>query len=222
MLLPEPVTQASMEPHSIFREREFLSSHIERFLVRSVSVKDVLSVWSGLRPLVRNGIGNTSKLSRDHKLLVSPSGLISVIGVKWTTYRRMGEDAIDRSASIGKLPSAPPRTADLHLHGWMPNRSPDKIEATELVYGSDLPALQVLSEDDSTMDDLLHPWLPYKRHEAVWAIRHEMARNVEDLPPRRTRALSLDARAAIEAAPTVVPLIAQEVSTPGKAGGFLV
>ena len=207
----EPVAQASVEPHSLLREREFLSSHIQRFLGRSVAAKDVLSVWSGLRPLVRKGKGNTSKLSRDHRILVSPSGLVTVIGGKWTTYRRMGEDTIDRAASVGKLPSAPSRTANLHLHGWIPNEFPGSVEEAERVYGSDLPALQALSKDDATMDNLLHPRLPYKRQEVVWSVRHEMARNVEDVLARRTRALSLDARAAIEAAPTVATLIAREL-----------
>jgi glycerol-3-phosphate dehydrogenase len=172
--------------------------------------EEILSVFSGLRPLVRKGHAKTSKLSRDHTILVSPSGLVTVTGGKWTTYRRMGQDTIDRAAEVAALPKSPSRTLELKLHGWTPEPG-TAASAWECVYGSDLPAMQALSSEDPGLDALLHPRLPFKLREVVWAARHEMARTVEDVLARRTRALFLDARAAMEAAPTVAKLLAREL-----------
>ena len=172
--------------------------------------EEILSVWSGLRPLVRKSGVRTSRLSRDHTILVSASGLITVTGGKWTTYRRMGQDTIDRATQIASLPNRPSPTLELKLHGW--TREPTTANSTwESVYGSDLPALQALSKQDATLDALLHPRLPFRLREVVWAARYEMARSVEDVLARRTRALFLDARAAIQAAPAVADILAREL-----------
>jgi glycerol-3-phosphate dehydrogenase len=168
-------------------------------------------VFSGLRPLVRKGHAKTSKLSRDHTILVSPEGLVTVTGGKWTTYRRMGQDTIDRAAQVSGLPKSPSKTLVLKLHGWTPEPTPAN-SAWECVYGSDLPALQALSNGDAGIDALLHPRLPFRLREVVWAVRYEMARTVEDVLARRTRALLLDARAAIEAAPMVAGILARELN----------
>jgi glycerol-3-phosphate dehydrogenase len=160
---------------------------------------------------VRKGHAKTSKLSRDHTILVSPSGLVTVTGGKWTTYRRMGQDTIDRAAQVASLLKSPSRTVDLKLHGWTPE--PTTATSTwECVYGADLPAIQALSSEDPNLDALLHPRLPFRLREVVWAVRHEMARTVEDVLARRTRALFLDARAAMEAAPTVADILARELN----------
>lgn len=204
----EAVDKASVEPRAMQKERSFLLDHIAKYLGRKPTPDQVQSVWSGLRPLVRKGGGSTSKLSRDHTILISPSGLVTVTGGKWTTYRRMGEDAINRATESCGLPKKPSHTRDLHLHGWT-----QEIPAAESdrVYGSDLPQIKQLSVDDPALDALLHPRLPYRLREVVWAARHEMARTVEDVLARRTRALFLDARAAIEAAPAVADLLAREL-----------
>ncbi|HZY73393.1 MAG TPA: glycerol-3-phosphate dehydrogenase/oxidase [Edaphobacter sp.] len=203
------VERASAEPRSLAGERSFLFEHISRYFGRRPGGDEILSVWSGLRPLVRDGGSKTSKLSRDHKILVSKSGLVTVTGGKWTTYRRMGEDAVNHGAEVAGLRKAASRTLDLRLHGWTEDSG--RMAESERVYGSDLPLLQRLSEEDTQLDGLLHPRLPYRMREVVWAARHEMARTVEDVLARRTRALFLDARAAMEAAPAVASLLAKEL-----------
>lgn len=205
----EGVDRAVVEPRSMESERRFLLDHIERYFGRRPRAEEILSVWSGLRPLVKSGNGKTSTLSRDHRILVSNSGLVTVTGGKWTTYRRMGQNAIDHAAEVAGLAKVASRTLDLRLHGWTDRSA--KMAESERVYGSDLPLLQKLSEDEPALDGLLHPRLPYRLREVVWAARFEMARTVEDVLARRTRALFLDARAAIEAAPIVADVLAKEL-----------
>ncbi len=190
-------------------ERSFLFEHIARYFGRKPKTEEILSVWSGLRPLVRKGNGKTSKLSRDHTILVSKSGVVTVTGGKWTTYRRMGQDAIDHAAEVAGLPKVASRTLDLKLHGWMDQSA--SVAESERVYGTDLPMIQQMSAEDPALEQLLHPRLPYRLREVIWAARYEMARTVEDVLARRTRALFLDARAAIEAAPAVADLLAKEL-----------
>jgi glycerol-3-phosphate dehydrogenase len=205
----EAVDHAAIEPHALASERHFLLDHIVKYFGRRPKSGEILSVWSGLRPLVKQGSGATSKLSRDHTVLVSKTGLVTVTGGKWTTYRRMGQDAIDRAAEIAGLPRIASTTLDLRLHGWSDKMG--TVPDSERVYGSDLPNLQALSAADPSLDMLLHPRLPYRLREVVWAAQCEMARTVEDVLARRTRALFLDAQAAIEAAPTVAEALAKEL-----------
>ncbi|HEY4354989.1 MAG TPA: glycerol-3-phosphate dehydrogenase/oxidase [Acidobacteriaceae bacterium] len=206
----ESVPEASSHPHAMPKETEFLAGHIQKYLGRTVAAGDVLSMWSGLRPLVRKGNLATSKLSRDHHIERSPSGLFTVLGGKWTTYRKMGEDAISQAVHVAGLAAAPSRSSDLRLHGWQPQPAHDAGE-WERVYGSDLDEVKSLGAQDEALNEHLHPQLPYLRREVVWAIRKEQARTVEDVLARRTRALFLNARAAIEAAPEVSRLLAAEL-----------
>ena len=209
-----PVESKSAEPRALPEEKKFLREHIARYLGRAPRPEEILSVWSGLRPLVRKCGVATSKLSRDHTIFISPSGLITVTGGKWTTYRRMGQDTIDRAAQVAALPTQPSRTLELKLHGWTLDTNMAATTASsawDSVYGSDLPAVLALSSQDANLDALLHPRLPFRLREVVWAARYEMARKVEDVLARRTRALFLDARAAIEAAPAVANLLAREL-----------
>jgi glycerol-3-phosphate dehydrogenase len=205
----ESVHHASVEPRSMESERSFLFEHIARYFGRRPRPEEILSVWSGLRPLVKKGDGNTSKLSRDHTIRVSKSGLVTVTGGKWTTYRRMGQDAIDHAAEVAGLAKVASRTLDLKLHGWTDQAA--NMAEPERVYGTDLPSLQKLSADDPALDGLLHPRLPYRLREVVWAARFEMARTVEDILARRTRALFLDAKVAMETAPLVADVLAKEL-----------
>jgi glycerol-3-phosphate dehydrogenase len=206
----EPVERASDEPRAMQSEKQFLLDHIARYFDRRPKPEEILSMWSGLRPLVRRNGAKTSQLSRDHTILVSPSGLITVTGGKWTTYRRMGQDAIDRACIVAGLPKAPSKTLEMKLHGWTDAPAANASE-WERVYGSDLPALDAISQQDPSLDALLHPRLPFRKREVVWAARKEMARTVEDVLARRTRALFLDARAAIEAASEAASLLAVEL-----------
>lgn len=210
-----PVDRTSIEPHSTTAERQFLLDHITRYFDRRPRPEEILSMWSGLRPLVRKKGAKTSQLSRDHSVLVSSTGLVTVIGGKWTTHRRMGQDAIDHACAVAALPKRPSKTLEMKLHGWTDNTSTGDTSMArsewERVYGSDLAALHAISAQDASLDGLLHPRLPYRTSEVVWAARYEMARTVEDVLARRTRALFLDARAAVDAAPAVACLLAKEL-----------
>jgi Glycerol-3-phosphate dehydrogenase len=205
----ELVGGATVEPRALDIEKSFLLDHIGRYFGRRPGPEEILSVWSGLRPLVKKGNAKTSKLSRDHTILVSPMGLITVTGGKWTTYRRMGFDTINRACEVARLPKAPSRTLELKIHGWTMDQAGES--GWENVYGSDLPVLHALSTARPELATLMHPRLPFRMREVVWAARYEMARTVEDILARRTRALFLDARAAIDAAPAVASLLAAEL-----------
>ncbi|MGA8026417.1 MAG: glycerol-3-phosphate dehydrogenase/oxidase [Bryobacteraceae bacterium] len=206
----EPVERAEMEPRAMPEERRFLLEHVEYYLGRKPQTNEISSVWSGQRPLVgRDAASTTAALSRDHTILISNSKLITIVGGKWTTYRRMAEDAIDRAAPLAGLPVVPSRTAELRLHGASKNLPDSK--GWKRVYGTDLPKLDAIANEDAEFGELLHPQLPFRRCEAIWAARHEMARSVEDVLARRTRALFLDAKASIEAAPATARLMAREM-----------
>jgi glycerol-3-phosphate dehydrogenase len=141
-------------------------------------------------------------------VLVSPSGLVTITGGKWTTYRRMGEDCVNQAAQVGGLEPRPSRTSELRLHGWSDELDPSDPQS---VYGTDIEGLQDLIDQRPELGEPVNPSLPYKQCEVVWAARVEMARRVEDVLARRTRALLLDARASIEAAPLVARLMAEEL-----------
>ena len=206
----EPVDRVTAEPRAMASEKKFLLDHIARYLDRKPSPAEILSIWSGLRPLVRKAGMRTSQLSRDHSILVSPAGLITVTGGKWTTYRRMGQDTMDRASEFVPLSKRKSPTLEMKLHGWTDQPDPSASE-WERVYGADLPLLRALSAAEPALNAPLHPRLPYKLRDVVWAARYEMSRSVEDVLARRTRALFLDARAAIEAAPAVASLLASEL-----------
>ncbi len=202
------VSKAPIEPRPLEEEIEFLVSHAARYLNKDPRRSDVLSVFTGLRPLVKSGKGSsTAALSRDHTLVVSKAGLITITGGKWTTYRKMAVDTVNRAAEVAQLATQPSSTAGLKLHGWQEQASPYPLG----VYGSDLPALSQVFAERPEWDEPLHPRLPYHTGEVVWAARYEMARTVEDVLSRRTRALLLDARASLEAAPKVAELLAEEL-----------
>ncbi|HVN94442.1 MAG TPA: glycerol-3-phosphate dehydrogenase/oxidase [Terracidiphilus sp.] len=205
-----PIDTTSPEPRALPEEKKFLRDHIARYLGRAPRPEEILSVWSGLRPLVRKSGVKSSKLSRDHTIMVSASGVVTVTGGKWTTYRRMGQDTVNRAAQVAGLPKRPSPTLELKLHGWT-GEATSANSPWESVYGSDLAAIRALSTQNPTLDALLHPRLPFRLREVVWAARYEMARSVEDVLARRTRALFLDARAAIEAAPVVADILAREL-----------
>jgi glycerol-3-phosphate dehydrogenase len=168
----------------------------------------VLSIYAGLRPLVKRGAGgSTAALSREHVLVVSSGGLITITGGKWTTYRHMAEDTVDKAMKVGNLPKAACVTKKLKLHGYQ--EQPD--DEPWGVYGSDAPQVKKLLGSVRGWHERLHPNLPYRVGEVVWAARYELARTVEDVLARRTRALLLDARASIDVAPKVAALLAEEL-----------
>lgn len=206
----DPVPEAAYDPRAMPAERKFLMEHIERFLGRRPKENEIRSMWSGQRPLVRQqDAASTAALSRDHTILISPSKLVTITGGKWTTYRKMAQDVIDRAAPLGGLLPGTSQTAELRLHGWAARAEAEND--WEQVYGADLPLLHSLPEEDPELEEFLHPGLPFRKAEVVWAARHEMAQTVDDVLARRTRALFLDAEASMEAAPAVARLMAGEL-----------
>ena len=203
-----PVTNISLEPRPLAEEIEFLLTHIGRYLTRNPGRSDILSVFAGLRPLLRSsGQGKTAMLPRDHAILVSSSGLVTVSGGKWTTYRKMAEDAVDQAEAVAGLTARPSVSKQLHLHGWKEIADDEPWE----VYGADSGRLFELAGQEHAGNELLHPRLPYRVCQVIWAVRHEYARTVEDVLARRTRALLLDATASMEMAPRVARLMAVEL-----------
>jgi glycerol-3-phosphate dehydrogenase len=204
-----PMDHTVLEPRPLPEEIDFLLAHAARYLTKDPTPGDVLSAFAGLRPLVSFGDGeNTAAISREHTVQISRSGLVTITGGKWTTYRKMAEDTVDHAAVLAQLEEKPAVTKDLHIHGF--HKNPEEFEALA-IYGSDAPALQDLIREDSAYNDVLHPAMPTCAGEVIWSVRYEMARTVEDFLSRRTRALILDARASMEMAPRVAELMAREM-----------
>ncbi len=208
-----PVEEVSLEPRPLQGEVELVLRNAARYLAAAPGPGDVRSVFAGLRPLVgKERGGDTAALSRDHHLEVSASGLVTTAGGKWTTYRRMGQQAVDRATEVAGLPPRPSRSAHLGIHGWTEEGGEEPLD----VYGSDAPALSELTEGRAELAARLHPSLPYLKAQVVWAVRREFARTVEDVLARRTRALLLDAAASAEAAPAVAEIMAGELGRDGR------
>ncbi|OWP62561.1 FAD-dependent oxidoreductase [Hymenobacter amundsenii] len=205
-----PLPAASAEPRAQEAEIDFILRTAGRYLTRAPGRADVLSVFAGLRPLAAptKGATSTKEISRSHKIIVSESGLLTITGGKWTTYRRMAEDAVDRAVALGLLPAASSRTARQLIHGAQP--TPDH-QALLAAYGTDAPALRQLMASEPDLAEKLDPSFDFTRAEVVWAARSELARTVEDVLARRVRLLFLDAQAAIRAAPVVAELLAREL-----------
>jgi glycerol-3-phosphate dehydrogenase len=160
-------------------------------------------MFAGLRPLVKKDASSSTKaLSRDHVIRISSSGLITITGGKWTTYRKMGEDVIDQAQAVGSLLESPSKTAHLKLRGY----TEEKLSEPWWVYGSDAKDIQALTNQTKLSDAL-----PYNEAQVRYAIREEFARTIEDVLARRTRALLLDAKASLEVAPRVAAILAEEL-----------
>jgi glycerol-3-phosphate dehydrogenase len=206
-----PIDHPSYEPLPFEQEIEFVLDTAGRYLSRPPQRSDILSVYVGIRPLVKaSGAdpGKTSALSRDHTIHIDQSGLLTIVGGKWTTYRHMAEDAMNHAITLGRLPDRPCVTRDLRIHGYLEGVGPN---GDLWVYGADAEKIKAIASQSPSMAARLHPALPYIAAEVAWAAREEMARTVEDVLARRTRALFLNARAAIAMAPAVATLLAHEL-----------
>jgi glycerol-3-phosphate dehydrogenase len=204
-----PIDAIPVEPIPRDEEIDWLLATSARYLIRDPERADVRATFAGIRPLVRDGgEESTAALSRDHTINVSKSGLVTIAGGKWTTYRKMAEDTIDCAMAIAQLPERSCTTVELSLHGHSTAVEPDAALAP---YGSDAPGLRRLIEQSPELAKRLHPDFDDVAAQVVWAVRHEMARTVEDVLARRLRALFLDTRASIAMAPTVAALMAAEL-----------
>jgi len=203
-----PVGNISLEPVALESEIDFILSTAGRYLTVPPKRTDVVSVFAGLRPLAAPSGQDkrTKEVSRSHKILVSPSGLFSIIGGKWTTYRKMGEDMMDKVESEMQWAHTPTRTAAMPVHGSV---SPLPEEGPLSFYGSDQPAVQQLITDDG--GEWISQKLGLYKGQLTWAVRQEAARTVEDFLSRRTRSLLLDARESIRVSPLVARLMAAEL-----------
>lgn len=208
-----PVDHAEIEPLPRREEIDFLISHASRYLSGHPSIEDIRSVFAGIRPLVHGREDSTAALSRDHHVIVSPSGLVTVAGGKWTTYRKMGEDTVSIAAKVADLEERPSETRLLRLHGASGQPEPDGPFAR---YGSDRDMIRQFIMADSNLEERIHPALPYRKIDVVWSVRYEMARTLTDVLSRRLRALVLDARAAIEMASRTAEIMAEELGEDRK------
>jgi len=198
-----------VEPVALDQEIDFMLSTGSLYLAKAPTRADVLSVYAGIRPLVKTGnTKNTAQLSRDHVIHIDRSGLLSIAGGKWTTYRNMAQDCVDQAATLGDLPEVRCVTKNLNIHGYHVNAS---VFGSLSFYGTDAIAIRSLIADHPKLGELLDPELPYVAAEVVWAAREEMARTLEDVLARRTRALFLNAKAAVRMAPRAAELLAREL-----------
>ncbi|HET9826781.1 MAG TPA: glycerol-3-phosphate dehydrogenase/oxidase [Chitinophagaceae bacterium] len=207
-----PVSEASSEPTATNEEIDFVLQHIQKYLTKDPERSDIRSVFAGLRPLVKGQSKTTAGLSRDHLITISDSELITVTGGKWTTYRKMAEDvleiAIHKLGLTEKPVASTCQTKDLAIHGY---RKDIDFTSPLYYYGEDEPAIREMILDDKVLGEKIHPLLPFVKAQIVWAVHHEMCMRIEDFLSRRSRALLLDARAAIESAPLVAEIMAKEM-----------
>ena len=204
-----PVDNVSLEPTPLEEEIDFILSTAAGYLSQAPERSNVLSAFAGLRPLASTrGDKKTSCLSREHTILTGDSGLVTVTGGKWTTYRKMAQDVMKQAERVAGVEPRPCPTAELRIHGWTDTPSADPVFG---MYGAGAEAVERLAREDPALAEKLHPDLPYTAANVVWAAREEMARSVEDVLSRRTRALILNARASVEAAPKAAALLAAEL-----------
>ncbi len=207
-----PLKEFVLEPKALESEIEFILKTAGQYLKKQPERKDVLAVFAGLRPLAAPKKGadgkKTKEISRSHKVYVSDSGLVTITGGKWTTYRDMGEDVINKSIKVNNLPFSESKTKGIKIHGYKTT-----VDRTNFryVYGSDLVQIEQLEKSDPTLSKKIDPRADNTFAEVVWAVREEMAMRVEDVLARRFRVLFMDARAAIDMAQKVAEIMAKEL-----------
>jgi glycerol-3-phosphate dehydrogenase len=202
----------SLEPVALESEVDFVLETAGQYLLKQPTRKDVLSVFAGLRPLAKPEDENkaTKEISRGHKIIISVSGLITIIGGKWTTYRKMAEDTIEKAIMLGGLPERECITKHLPIHGFRMDIDPYKDPMAP--YGLDKEDILAIGEEEEGVSGYISEKLNILKAQIVWAVRKEMARTIEDVLARRTRALFLDARESIRIAPETALIIANELN----------
>ncbi|SOD12310.1 glycerol-3-phosphate dehydrogenase/oxidase [Pedobacter xixiisoli] len=204
-----PLDEHSLEPRALKEETDFILNTAANYFKTKPTENDILSVFSGLRPLAAPTEGkanSTKEISRDHKLMRSAKGLITITGGKWTTYRRMAEETVDLAMKEAGIPLTPCKTEHLPIHGCE-NATDSKYLN---IYGTDKNHIETLIKQNPELAQLLHPDFPYTYAEVIWSTRNEMAETVEDILSRRLRVLIIDAKAAIEMSAIVASIMAKE------------
>ncbi len=211
-----PIDHASLEPVALEEEIEFILTTAGKYLKKAPERSDVLSIFAGLRPLAATKHANgqkTREISRSHKIMVSSSGLMTMIGGKWTTFRRMAEDIINKAEKVNRWERTKSKTRKLKIRGYM-----ESVDMNDpwYVYGSDRDAVLGLAAENPELGETLSESLSIVKAQVIWAVREEMAMTVEDVLSRRTRCQLLDARESIRIAPVVAALMAKEMGKDNK------
>ena len=204
-----PVEDAVLEPVALEKEISFILDTAALYLTKKPTRKDVLSVFAGLRPLAapQGEQQKTKEISRSHKIIVSASQLFTILGGKWTTYRKMGEDMLDRIEKELHWSHRDSQTATLHIHGYDTHTN---WQDPLYYYGSDAHHLK--SQINNSGTKWISEELKIHPQQISWAVKHEMARTLEDFLCRRTRALFLNAAESRKIAPQVVDVMAAELN----------
>lgn len=208
------VDAPSFEPVALEEEIRFILETLAQYLDNPPTRADVKSIFAGLRPLALPKADKSSNqasksVSRSHHIEISASGLVTILGGKWTTYRQMAEDVLEQTISAFDLEKRPCQTQSLRLHGYLENTCLNQTVFAP--YGSDAPALESMMQSQSQLATRIHPDYPYVWAQVAWAIEQEMAQTLEDVLARRIRLLFLDAKAAREVAPAVAQFMAEKL-----------
>jgi glycerol-3-phosphate dehydrogenase len=206
------VKKPKLEPQALQSEVDFILETAQAYLSPAPQKKDIKAVFAGLRPLAKASDENekTKEISRSHKVIVSESGLVSLVGGKWTTFRRMGQDTVDYFYRLNGIKKVESNSKNSLIHGAF--KDMDAYENSIDVYGTDAPKLKELALKQPDLDKALHPDFPNKWVEVLWAIREEMAQTVDDILSRRLRIIFQDVDVAIELAPAVAAMMKRELS----------
>jgi glycerol-3-phosphate dehydrogenase len=208
-----PIKKPNIEPRAFQEEIDFILATMAEYFPKAPTRDDVLSVFAGLRPLVapEGDKSNTKEISRSHQILYSESGLLTIVGGKWTTYREMSEDVLNQAIKVHQLTKVEAKTESLKIHGSIPEENKDQIPEDLWYYGNDAIALQAFIDSNSVYQTLLHPDYNFQTGQVYWAVQQEMARTVEDFLARRIRLLFIDAKAAIECSEVVADILQSEL-----------
>ncbi|MBS1563386.1 MAG: glycerol-3-phosphate dehydrogenase/oxidase [Bacteroidetes bacterium] len=200
-----PVEKASLEPQALEKEINFILETAGAYLTMPPARKDVLSIFAGQRPLAapKENSQKTKEISRSHKILVTDTKLFTMLGGKWTTYRKMGEDMVDRIEKELQWTHKSNTTANMRIHGYA-----DQTDWADPLYFYGSDAMDIKNRINGTAHEWISEKLKIHRMQIVWAVEKEMARTVEDVLARRTRALLLDAEESRRIAPQVATIMA--------------
>lgn len=204
-----PVDTINLEPVALESEISFILHTAEKYLVKPPRRGDILSVFAGLRPLAANPDNphSTKEVSRRHKITLSSSGLLTIVGGKWTTYRRMAEETIDKAITACILEKRKCVSSDHSLLPDIANISSGRLR----IYGAGSIEIENMIRENPALGLRIHQRLPYTRAEIIWICRNEMPLYLEDILARRTRALFLNTQASSEIAIEVAALMAKEL-----------
>lgn len=203
-----PLDTISLEPKPLDEEVDFILRTAGKYLVKKPSREDVLCIFAGLRPLAADpdNPSATKEVSRRHKITLSPSGLLSIVGGKWTSYRRMAEETVDRAIKAGILEKRKCITKEFRLFSHDPELHTERLQ----IYGNKAVEIEKMICEQPELGEQLNPLLPYTRAEIIWICRNEMPRTIEDMLARRTRSMFLDVKTSVAIAPAVAEIMAEE------------